>query len=1013
MLKARLCDSVRAALAIGRHTGTQQRVRSQLAIGALGLIANPVFAQDTSQNNTPEQLETISVTGTQIRRVDIETSNPVITIDRATIQKTGKLTLGDLVQELPVVTGPNSNPQVNNGGGNGVSTIGLRGLGSQRTLILIDGHRFLGSNPNDIPANMIERIEVLTDGASSVYGSDAVAGVVNFILRSEYQGAEFTANYGISDRDDGAQRGYQFTFGQTGDKGSIMAGISYNKTDQVIASHRDFSKTSVSLYGTNGLSSFAQLYGQQIPQGFIGGSSVSPYGHIQIPDAFADLFPNCQSGFLARNPGTNGQNVATDYHCYVNNGTATTPTDRYNFASVNLIMTPQERTGVFLNGNYKLTDHIEVYAAVMHNKAASAFQLAPAIYRTAAGVVISQDSYYNPFGVEFGPGETTFDARLASLGNRRGAFGVNDDHASTGFRGSFEAWDQPWNWEAGLDYGHYAYTNNTEGLPNIDILNRETGPSFYDATTGSVRCGTPGHAIDGCVPINPFDLNDPNTIAELTRAGAPASTAYFQQERVVRADLRGSLIDLPAGTAQLAVGASYRQDYTRSTVDTSLVIDHDTLTCTLGSQCTSPLQGGYHVREIYAELFVPLLRDVPFVHALNVTLGDRYSKYSSFGTTSNGKFALEWRPVEDLLLRSTVSDVFRAPTVTDIFAGPQSSQFSLSHDPCDGYTGNPPNPACVHVPTDGSFRNNAVAEQLPIDGVFAGPAYAGLELGPEYGRSYDFGIVYDPNWLEGVSVSADAWRIYIKNNITIANAQSVLDLCAAGFTTYCPLIRRVASGPDMGQIQSITQTTVNLGRTDVKGVDFALHYRMPAFSFGRLSISFNATYMAKFDAATAPGTDANQLYHYAGHFLPPSSAQATLCPGASGGVCLYPRWRALSSLNWQRGPFDASWRMRYIGRFSLGSRSPSQDVFPAGTCYYGDYCTLHGYVIEYGATVYHDLQFGYNLEAWNTRIDVGINNVGDKQPPFLWANNSINANTDPSDFDLQGRYYWSSVTVKF
>ena len=1004
MPKTRLCDSVRAALANTRRSETPHRIRSQLAIGALGLIATPAFAQDAPQNSAPEQqLDTISVTGTQIRRVDIETSNPVITIDRATIQKTGKLTLGDLVQDLPVVTGPNTNPQVNNGGGNGVSTIGLRGLGSQRTLILIDGHRFLGANPNDIPANMIERIEVLTDGASSVYGSDAVAGVVNFILRSEYQGAEFTANYGISDRDDGAQRGYQFAFGQTSDKGSIMAGISYNRTDQVIASHRDFSKTSVSLYGTTNYA----------PTGFIGGSSVSPFGHIEIPDAFADLFPDCQSGFLARNPGTNGQNVATDYHCYVNNGTATTPTDRYNFASVNLIMTPQERTGLFVNGNYKLTEHLEIYAAVMHNKAASAFQLAPAVYRTAAGAVISADSYYNPFGVEFGAGESTFDARLASLGERRGAFGVNDDHVSTGFRGAFDAWDQPWNWEAGLDYGHYSYTNETEGLPNIDILNRATGPSFYDPTTGSVRCGTPGHAIDGCVPINVFDLDDPDTIAELRRVGAPASTSYLQQERVVRADLHGSLIDLPAGTAQLAVGASYREEYTRSTVDTSLVIDRETLTCTLGSQCTSPLQGGYHVREIYAELFVPLLRDLPFVHALNVTLGDRYSKYSSFGSTSNGKLALEWRPIEDLLFRGTVSDVFRAPTVTDIFTGPQSSSALLSHDPCDGYTGTPPNPACAHVPTDGTFRNDNVAEQLPIDGVFAGPDYAGLKLGPEYGRSYDFGIVYDPNWLDGVSVSADAWRIYIKNNITRINAQSVLDLCAAQFTSFCPLIRRVGNGPNMGQIQSITETTSNLGRTDVKGVDFAFNYRMPAFSFGRLSIAFNATYMAKFDAATAPGTDANQLYHYAGHFLPPASAQATLCPGASGGVCLYPRWRALSSLNWQRGPFDASWRMRYIGRFQMGSQAPSQDVFPAGTCYYGNYCTLHGYVIDYGATVYHDLSFGYNLEAWNTRIDAGINNVGDKQPPFLWANNSINANTDPSDFDLQGRYYWASVTVKF
>ncbi|MET0231259.1 MAG: TonB-dependent receptor plug domain-containing protein, partial [Rhodanobacteraceae bacterium] len=291
------------------------------------MSSQSVLAQD-AQDQDSQKLETITVTGSNIRRVDIETSNPVITIDRAAIQKTGKLTLGDLVQQLPAVTGPNINPQINNSGGTGFSSIGLRGLGSPRTLVLINGHRYLSGNPNDIPANMVERIEVLTDGASSVYGSDAVAGVVNFILRSDYQGAEFSVNYGIADKDDGETKGYQFTFGQSSDKGSIMAGLSYNKTEQVLSGHRDFSKNSVSLYGTVNFP----------PQGFIGGSTSSPFGHVQIPDEFESLFPNCTSGYLARNPGTSGQNIATDYHCYRNSPNAAGPSDKYNYATVNLVM---------------------------------------------------------------------------------------------------------------------------------------------------------------------------------------------------------------------------------------------------------------------------------------------------------------------------------------------------------------------------------------------------------------------------------------------------------------------------------------------------------------------------------------------------------------------------------------------------------------------------------------------------------------------------------------------------
>src|SRR3954469_1074258 len=755
-----LREAIRGALDSPGFAPAPSRPTRMTALAALGLLAVPAFAQDAPQDQSSnQQLETITVTGSNIRRVDIETSNPVITIDRAAIQKTGKLTLGDLVQQLPAVTGPNVNPQVNNAGGTGGSSIGLRGLGSQRTLVLINGHRYLSGDPNAIPANMIERIEVLTDGASSVYGSDAVAGVVNFILRSDYQGAEFSANYGISDKDDGESKGYQFTFGQSSDKGSIMAGISYNKTGQVLAGHRDFSKNSVSLYGTNG----AGPSGGIPIAGHTGGSTSSPFGHVQIPDGFADLFPDCNTGFLTRLPGHSGQNIATDYRCYVNNGTATTPSDKYNYATVNLIMTPQERTGLFLNGNYKLTDNVEVYASVMHNKTSSAFQLAPDPLTTSGGLVISADSYYNPFGIDYRRGEGAAGFRLVTVGNRRGAFGNNTDQVSTGFKGSFGVWnDQQWNWEVGMDYGHVTISTTTTGLPNLTKLNQETGPSFL-GDDGVVHCGTPDAVITGCTPVNIFNLNDPNTIAGLAAVAVPASNTFFTQEKVWRADINGGLFELPAGTMQLAVGTQYRKEYTHSIVDTSLQINPATGVCVLGSQCGSALQGGYNVKEVYAELFVPILKDIPFVHALNLTIGDRYSKYNNFGNTNNGKIALEWRPIEDLLIRGTVSEVFRAPTVTNLFGGAASDAPKLSNDPCDHYTGSPANPACVNVPTDGSFVNSDVASGLQISGIASGSKFAGFPLGPEFGKSFDWGIVYDPHFIEGLSVSADYWRLYLNN----------------------------------------------------------------------------------------------------------------------------------------------------------------------------------------------------------------------------------------------------------
>ena len=550
-------------------------------------------------------------------------------------------------------------------------------------------------------------------------------------------------------------------------------------------------------------------------------------------------------------------------------------------------------------------------------------------------------------------------------------------------------------------------------LPNFNTLNLDLGPSFLDPTTGVVTCGTPDAPIlTGCTPFNIFDSNngnDPAAVEAIKNAALPAQNTVLNIEKYEHLDVSGGLFDLPAGTVQLAGGVSHRTEYTRSQADSLLVIDPATGGCILGSQCTSNLQGGYNVREAYAEVFIPILKDIPFFHALNLTLGDRYSKYSSFGSTSNWKAALEWRPIEDVLLRGTVSKVFRAPTIGDVFSAPSASAPTLGSDPCDyagtGANPNAGNPACRGVPATGPFQNTNVANGNQIGALTSGSAYAGFPLGPELGKSFDFGIVYDPHWLEGLSVSADVWRLYLLNTITGIGAQTVLNLCFNGASAYCPLITRNQSGNEAGQITNITQPTGNLGRTDVSGVDFNLSYRLPEFSFGRFMASINATYMKKFDVDVAPGLAGDVVYHLAGHFIPFNSGALSSCPGATG-VCTLPRWKAQTFLNWNLGSWDASWRMRYIGRFQMGNPSLEQDQ--------SAYPSYPGSVIKYGAYVYNDLSVGYNIEPLNMRIDAGVDNIADKQPPFFgYDQQTLNVGTDPSTFDLIGRYYHASVTVKF
>jgi len=997
-------------------------VQTALSMGAVAAVgvAGTAFAQNaTTQNdqNQPQTLQTIVVTGSHIRRVDLETSSPVVAVTSQQIQATGKLTLGDVIQNLPVITGGVENPRVNNGGGSGQTLVGLRGLGSSRTLVLVDGQRVVsfqggGVDLNSIPTAAVERIEVLTDGASAVYGSDAIGGVINIILKSNYQGAQFSANYGISDHDDGQRQGASFVFGQTSDKGSILAGIDYNKFDPVYQAQRNYSKDALSLSATNTNGSSVALPGSGVAV-VPGGSSYAARDRI-IGVTGAGNPAGCGSLSLNESAASAGTSPTTpaDYHCF---GTA----DRYNYASVNLLMTPQERTNAFFKGTYHLSDNVDFYATVNHLKTSSAANLAPAVFGTGGpfdtGFLISKDNYYNPFKVDFSPHGNIYAARAFPAGDRHFANTFTSDQVVSGFKGNFNLGQQNWQWDVGYNYGHISQLITNYGLPNQNVLNKDAGPSFMNSD-GVVQCGhsaADAISLSDCTPFDPFNLFNANSQAVLASAASPAMVNVFYLSRAAHADVSGGLFDLPAGLVSLAAGVSYRKEYTNNTVSNDLLINKAAgYTCTLGSACTSKLQGGFNVKEVYAEMFIPILKDLPFARALNVTLGDRYSKYNTFGSTNNWKIGVEYRPIDDLLLRGTVSTVFRAPTISNVFGAPASSAPLLSADPCDHIT--VANPACVNVPLDGSFVDTAVASGQQIKAITTGSTYAGFPLGPESGKSFDFGAVYSPHFVPGLSVTADIWRIYLNNVITTVGAQSVLNMCFAGQTVYCSMIQRTASAnPALaGQPSLFILPTANLGRFDVKGVDFSANYKAPQFSFGQFNVGVNATYMNQAKIQSAPGQPGNSTLNYVGVMASTGSSLQASCPGgAPGAICYFPRLRANGTLGWQLGPWDAQWTMQYISHFDVGSADPRQGATaatgftpsgPAGP-----------YVLHYGAYVYNNVTMGYNIEPINTRIDVGVDNVFDKQPPVIYANNSQNANTDPNDFDTLGRYYWARLTVKF
>jgi outer membrane receptor protein involved in Fe transport len=935
----------------------------------------------------PRTLQTVEVTGSHIRAAELATANPVVTVSAQQIQQTGDLTIGQVIQNLPAVTGPVGSSNIDNGGSRGQTELGLRGLGASRTLVLLNGHRIINNDLNVVPAAAVERVEVMTSGASSVYGSDAIGGVINVILKSNYQGAQFQASYGISDRGDGVRKGFSFVFGQTSDKGSILAGVDYNKEDAISQLSRKFSRQTLSITGSTDTPIHV------IP----GGSSFTPGSVTFLPQSLQGPF-GCNAVTL--NTGAEGQSqplTPSDFHC-------TTRTDYFSYSAYRPLTQPQERADAFLSGTYHLTSNVDAFLTVLHNKTDSSFTLGPPVWASLTGTVISQYSYYNPFGVTFSPTSgNRFNSRLTTIGNRVTPIGRTQDDVMIGLRGVMTLLDHDWQWEVGYDYGHLSSVNQAKGLPILSKLNPGLGPSMLDPATGQVVCvDTPGDLttiIPGCVPWDTFNLNNP---ASLQVVQAPGTTATgvsntYSQERVKYADISGGLLDLPAGTVQLALGASYRSEYLNSIVGSGILADENGL-CPLSSQCTSPVQGGYDVKEIYGELFVPLLKDLPGVYQASLDLGERYSKYSDFGSTSNWKVGLEYRPIEDLLLRGNVSRVFRAPTIGDIFAGIGFGGETLGSDPCDHIT--VANPACVGVPTNGTFVNDAVANHIQVSVLGSGSALASFPLGPENGKSYDFGVVWSPGFVPGLSVSTDLWRIYLDNEITGVSGKTVLTGCFNGIDKFCPLIERFGADTNSpGQIREIRLPTVNLGRIDVKGVDFNVTYRLPHFSFGQFNVALHATYMTQYKEQTAPGLPGNQVYDLVGN----------INTDLGGGIgILMPRVRALGTLNWQLGPWSARWQTRFVDHFDLGSNVVSRG-----------YSAIRGfavpYVLHYGSYVYNDFAVGYDIQPINTRIDFGVNNVFDKQPPFLYYNDTGlgNGGADGADFDVLGRYYWARAIVDF
>ena len=947
-----------------------------ICLGGVTLGMSAAFAQEVSQ-----PLQRVEVTGSRIRQVDLETAQPIQVMTQEQIQKTGLVTVGDILNNLSSAGAPDfsrSGSLTSNAEAGG-QYVSLRNLGSNRLLVLVDGKRWTQTaagytDLSTIPSAMIERMEILKDGASSIYGSDAIAGVINIILKKNMQGGQLSIYTGQNEKNDGKNKDFSLSYGAGDDKASIMFGLSHTEQGVVWPSTRAITSTS---YGPahpyDGLG--AAPWGRITPVSASGGSNTNPAnGGFNRMLNHTGTYDGVGVGANSRDPNS--------YHAY----TGADPADKYNSSQDMHLLSPSKLDTLFVKGEIALRDDMRLKTTAMYSQRKAVRQIAgyPLSSTSQANykVYVDKDSYYTPYGNQVagaGNGQDLFFARRTIELPR-----ITDNenrtlHIDATLEGEFSVRDLAWNWSAGYNHNKVSGTQSDNGNINLLNLKKALGPSFMNAS-GVVQCGTPDAPIGlaSCVPFDILGGPSASTPEALAYVNSMGTKTYGSTINSATADLAGELFQLPAGAVGLAVGIEHREVKGHDVPDQFSQSGYST---NLSGQ---PTYGRYTVREAYAELNVPLLKNKPFAELLSVNLATRHSDYSNFGVANNSKASFMYKPVKDVLFRGTWAEGFRAPTVDDISGG-SSQSFDTFLDPCDtrfGEASRDPSvmARCVASGTTPTYRqvNQAgtpITSTTGTQSTVAFNAGAGNAfLQPETAITKTVGFVYSPSYLPGFTVGLDWYNINIENRITAISATYVANECFInGSANFCSVIKR---DPVTGQITTLSRGNANLGEMETEGLDLAINYRLPRTAYGQFSLRSETSYTDKFRTRSGADSDWN---NYAGQYF-------------------YNRVKSNNSVDWALGNWSATWGFRYYS--PVKDQCWDVDVecnMPNAKATWGTGAN------KLGSVTIHDVSVGYKT-AWNGRFLFGINNVFDKKPRIVY-NTQASASSVDADMSLDRFFY--------
>jgi len=956
-------------------------VRRALYGTAIASVAasGPVFGQDQRE----EVLEEIITTGSRIAMdANLLSSSPVTTVNADEIVKTGITRVENLVNDLPQMV-PEFTANDSNGS-TGTATLDLRGLGSDRTLVLTNGHRMGFGDPfalapdiNQIPGNLVERIEILTGGASSVYGADAVAGVVNFVMKDDYEGFELDYQYSgyYHDNDSGFmedlldQNGYEQAPGSPTDgeaiditmimgvnsgdgRGNVTAYLGYRDINAVQHGDRDYSACALSSGGVGETCAGSAT----IPTGLF-----SPFNGVDYFTVEGDQF------------------IPWDY-------------SYYNYGPLNYFQRPDERITAGVFGHYEVSPGIEAYTEIMYMDDRTTAQIAPSgnFFRTSSiscdnvllsaqqlGTLGCTDTSTNADGSAAQTAPFYIGRRNVEGGPRFDDLRHTNWRGLLGFRGDI---GDNWTWDVSGNFSRLRYSQVYQNDLSITRIARAI--DVVDDGTGTPVCRTALSGVDSsCVPWNIYQT-DGVTPAALNYITLPLfAKADLEQDQYVAfvtGDLTDAGVALPTADdgVKVVLGFEYREDTFEFNPDQGFTTGDGA-----GQGGPTPgVIGTNDVTEFFTEVKIPLVEGRTGFESLSLDLRYRYSDYDLGGTTDTYNYGGEWTPVEDIMVRGGFSRAVRAPNIRELFQ-PTNIGLWAGNDPCAGATPVLSQAECANTGVSAAQYGTVPASPAgQYNAIFGGNP----QLDVETSDSTTIGAVWTPSGgiFEGLTISFDYWDIEVDDAIAGGLGEEfTINQCAAtGDATFCDLIQRGPNGNLWIQDNAfVVSTDLNIGFFEVKGYDISVTYPWAVADGHDLDFNYRGSILDSFEQQPIPGGPVDE------------------CKGTWGGNCGRPRPE-------YKHTFYTTWSTPWDLGFTLGWRHVG-DVDEFGQDRY-----------TADSQDYFDLSGIYTTELWDTTttISFGLNNVADEEPPFNGLINNAsfsNGNTFPGSYDALGRYWFVGVNI--